>query len=146
MKLEIKKTEYKHMSEVIQLLKGISPYFPQEDTYESIWKSFVGQTNIHTRVIIYKGLVVGYGAIIIETKIRGNKLGHIEDIVSHKDFRNQGIGATIVNTLFEIASTQGCYKVVLQCNPNQLGFYEKCSFKTGGHAMKKFAVKGKDII
>ena len=36
--------------------------------------------------------VVGYGSIFIQINIRGGKIGHIEDITVHPDFRKKGIG------------------------------------------------------
>lgn len=127
------------MEEVVELLKGLSPYSPSKDKYDSIWASFNNQTNIYSRVAIHKDMVVGYGAIIIEGKIRGGKLGHIEDIVSHPNFRWQNIGSTIVKTLYDIAITKNCYKVTLHCNNDQANFYEKSLFKIAGCSMQRFS-------
>ena len=85
MNFQIETTRREHMEEVVELLKGLSPYSPSRDKYDSIWSSFNSQTNVYSRVAMHKDVVVGYGAIIIEEKIRGGKLGHIEDIVSHRE-------------------------------------------------------------
>ena len=138
MNFQIETTRREHMEEVVELLKGLSPYSPPRDKYDSIWSSFNSQTNVYSRVAIHKDVVVGYGAIIIEEKIRGGKLGHIEDIVSHPNFRWQKIGGTIVKTLYEIAITNNCYKLTLHCGNDQAGFYEKCLFKIAGCSMQKF--------
>ena len=42
---------------------------------------------------------MGYGSIVIETKIRGGKMGHVEDIVSHSLFRKKGIGKAVVDSI-----------------------------------------------
>tara|TARA_B100000029_G_C16767932_1_gene664388 strand:+ start:67 stop:456 length:390 start_codon:yes stop_codon:yes gene_type:complete len=127
------------MEEIVGLLKEISPYSPTKDAYENIWAAFYNQPNLYSRVAIHEGMVVGYGAIIIERKIRGGKLGHIEDIVSHPNFRGQNIGATIVKTLYRIAKNKGCYKVALHCSRDQAGFYEKCLLKIAGYSMQRFS-------
>ena len=138
MNVKIIDTKRQHMEEIIQLLQNISPQYPKKELYEDIWTSFIEQPNVYSCVAINKSIVVGYGALVIEAKIRGGKLGHIEDIASHNSFKKRGIGTAIVKYLFEIAKTKGCYKTVLQCKENQVGFYKKCFFKTGGLAMQKF--------
>ncbi len=39
----------------------------------------------------------------------------------------------MVNFLAELASKSGCYKVILDCEASNTGFYEKCGF-SGGHS------------
>ena len=82
--------------------------------------------------------IVGYGLILIATNIRGGKIGHIEDIVSHSNYKNKSIGRIIVNSLFDIAKEEGCYKVVLQCKEHNVVFYEKCNYEQSGVAMQRF--------
>jgi glucosamine-phosphate N-acetyltransferase len=72
--------------------------------------------------------VVGYGCLVVEQKIRGGRLGHIEDIVSHSNYHQQGLGKQIVTQLVKIAKQEGCYKVVLNCRLQNEGFYKKCGF------------------
>ena len=55
-------------------------------------------------------------------------VGHIEDIVSHKDYRGQNLGLIIIDTLKHIGKGQGCYKIILDCSEKNVGFYEKCGF------------------
>ena len=138
---DIIETKREHMEQVVEILKGLSPYAPPKVSYENIWETFEKQHNVYSRVAIHRGSVIGYGAIVIEQKIRGGTVGHIEDIVSHSDFRRKSIGATIIKALCKIADTKGCYKVTLHCKSDQLAFYEKCSFKIGGQGMQKFNTK-----
>ena len=134
-------TKREHMDDVIQILKEISPYSPSKESYDNIWTVFNKQPNVYSRVAIYKASIVGYGVIIIEHKIRGGKVGHIEDIVSHSDFRRRNIGASIVKSLCDIAYSKGCYKVTLHCKNEQVAFYKKCLFKIGGRGMQKFNIE-----
>ena len=135
---DLTETKREHMDEVIQILKGISSYSPPKGSYDNIWATFNNQPDVYSRVAAYKGSVVGYGVIIVETKIRGGKVGHIEDIVTHSNFRLKNIGASIIKSLCEIANTKGCYKVTLHCKKEHVAFYEKCFFKIGGTGMQKF--------
>ena len=74
--------------------------------------------------------LVGSGTIIIEPKIihGGKSVGHIEDLVVHPNYRNQGIAQTILNKLVDY-SKRDCYKVILNCNPNMEPFYNRSGFE-----------------
>lgn len=54
--------------------------------------------------------------MIIETKIRGGRKGHIEDIVTHPKFRKKQIGSNIIYNLLKIVKKKECYKISLVCN------------------------------
>ena len=70
------------MTAVIEILQSISDYRPDEKDYDHIWDEVQSQTNYFGLVALDgKVDVVGYGSIFIERKIRGGKMGHIEDIV-----------------------------------------------------------------
>ena len=127
MNIEIKKIQKKHMNEVIDMLhKNMSEYIPPEEKLNEIWNFFSSQSNVHALVATIDDIVVGYGSIVIETKIRGGKTGHIEDIVSHSSYREKGIGKTIVSKLTDIAKKKGCYKVALLCKEHNIDFYKSC--------------------
>ena len=90
----------KHMEQVILLLQNMSVYLPPKDSFNDIWESFINQPNVHSVVAIEnEEVVVGYGAVVIETKIRGGKMGHIEDIVSHPLNSNVDKIMFIINSL-----------------------------------------------
>ena len=131
---KIKKTD---ISFVIELLQSISKYNPSKSEYSKIWNKFKGQKNVHALVALINNKVVGYGSIVIETKIRGGKMGHIEDIVSHKNFRKSGIGKAIVDNLFVVAKKKSCYKVALQCKKHTISFYKKCGYKKNAITMQR---------
>ena len=126
------------MNAVIQLLQSISEFKPSKSCFSSIWESFNKQSNVHSLVAVMDSQIVGYGSIVIETKIRGGKKGHIEDIVSHSLFRKKNIGKGILDALFDVAKANDCYKVTLESNEDNLKFYEKCGYKIGGIALQKF--------
>ena len=74
--------------------------------------------------------LLGSGTIIIEPKIihGGKSVGHIEDLVVHPNYRNQGIAQTILDKLVDY-SKKDCYKVILNCNPNLESFYKMAGFE-----------------
>ncbi len=84
--------------------------------------------------------VVGAGTIIIEPKlVHGcSNVGHIEDVVVDQNYRSQKIGQQIINYLVNMAKVSNCYKVILDCSENNIGFYEKCGFNNTNNQMSLY--------
>jgi len=130
--------ERNHLVQVIALLQNISEFLPGVDGHDEIWLRHSDQSNVFSIVAQQSdGFVVGFGTLLLESKIRGGKTGHIEDIVTHPDFRGLGIGRSIVESLTLLAGDEQCYKVTLHCKPHNTSFYEKSGFKIGGASMQK---------
>ena len=128
-----------HMTAVVDMLhQGLSEYRPPKEQFNEIWHDFKGQNHLHARVAIFKEQVVGYASLTLTTTIRGGKLGHIEDVVSHPDHQRQGIGKALIHNLSELGKELGCYKIVLCCKAHNIDFYRKCGFETTGVSMEQF--------
>ncbi len=134
----IRKINRSDMPAIIELLQFLSEFKPLQSEYSEIWNEFNHQNNVYAVVAVIGEKIVGYGSIVVETKIRGGKMGHIEDIVSHTSFRKRGIGKAIIDALLKIAKEKGCYKVALQCKKHNILFYEKCDYEVSGVAMQHF--------
>lgn len=80
-----------------------------------------------TFVAVKDSKVVGTASLIIERKFihRGGLVGHIEDVAVRADLQKQGIGACLVQYVISAALGEGCYKVILNCAPDRMGFYIK---------------------
>lgn len=139
--ISIEKIQRRDIIDVIELLQEISEFKPQMRQMDEIWEIFRSQKNVHGIVAKIDSQIVGYGCILIESKIRGGKLGHIEDIVSHPAFRKLGVGKEIVDHLCKIGQHLNCYKISLQCNKDNLEFYRKCGFDRESHAMNRLFVE-----
>ena len=85
-------------------------------------------------------IIVGSGTIIYEPKIihGGSYTGHIEDIVIHENYRNNGISKIIINKLIEYGKEKGCYKIILDCVIELENFYIKSGFEKKGLYMAKY--------
>ena len=66
-------------------------------------------------------------------------VGHLEEIVVAEKYRNIRLGLRMVQLLKQLALDLGCYKVILDCDEDVVGFYEKCSFVTKGIQMGCYA-------
>lgn len=77
------------------------------------------------------GRVVGSATLLIERKFihQCGSIGHIEDVVTNKDYRGQGVSSILIRRLLEKAKAFGCYKVILDCPKRLLAFYERFDFK-----------------
>jgi glucosamine-phosphate N-acetyltransferase len=127
-----------HFEAVVSLLKELSAFEPSPEIYDEIWTSFSSQPNSFPLVALSEDEVVGFAVLLVEGKVRGGKMGHIEDVVSHPNFRGLGVGRFLISELTDIASKMGCYKVALHCQEHNVGFYEKCGFNSNGSSMQKF--------
>ena len=139
MKTNIIPIEKKHMNEVINILQSISEFKPSLDEYNKIWDKFNQIPNNFGIIALNQNhKVVGYGSIILEYKIRGGIMGHIEDIAVHKDFYKMGIGKKIINYLLDFAKENNCYKVSLSSQEHNIDFYKKLSLYKTGYTLTKF--------
>ncbi|GJQ09467.1 hypothetical protein GpartN1_g3744.t1 [Galdieria partita] len=77
-----------------------------------------------------KSTVVASGTLLVELKFlhECQSVGHIEDIIVSKLYRGLGLGKVLIETLVQEAKNRNCYKVILNCSPGNVGFYEKCNF------------------
>ena len=100
-----------------------------ETTFDELER--VGCTRIVVILDIGQNRVIGAGTMFIEQKFvhECGRCGHIEDIVVDNTYRGKNLGLRLINVLRELASINGCYKVILDCSDSNVKFYEKCGFK-----------------
>jgi glucosamine-phosphate N-acetyltransferase len=76
------------------------------------------------------GQVVGATTLLVEKKFihKGGLVGHIEDVAVRKGYEGRGVGGSLVKAAVELAEELACYKCILDCKDEVLGFYEKLGF------------------
>jgi glucosamine-phosphate N-acetyltransferase len=84
------------------------------------------------------GELIGSITILIEQKFihDGAKVGHIEDVVTRKEYEGRGVGKALVIKALDFAKQKRCYKVVLDCSRRNVQFYEKLGFKQHDVSMR----------
>lgn len=127
----------KDLMKIIEMLQSISSFYPSLNEIDKIWESFIMQDHVYGFSFFIHDEIVGYGVIVFETKIRGGKIAHIEDIVVSQFYRGKGLGKKIIEFLTDNAKNNDCYKISLSCNTNNIIFYEKCGFVSNGNTMAK---------
>ena len=109
------------------------------DSFASLinfWSSQKG-TYFITVVQDPSGNVVACGTLFIECKLIHDcgKVGHIEDIAVRGDQQGLKLGKHIIACLTAIAKSMNCYKVILDCDEKNVGFYKKCGYSDCGVEM-----------
>lgn len=135
--MDVRRIKKEDMKKVIELLQSISFFYPDPNNCNEIWSSFIAQDHVSGFVFSIREEIVGYGAIVYETKIRGGMMAHVEDVAVNKHYRNSGIGKKIIQYLIDDANQKGCYKISLSCKSTNIPFYEKCGFISDGFTMVK---------
>lgn len=77
----------------------------------------------------------------------GRSYGLIENVVTHRDFRNRGFGRQVLLQAADLAWAADCYKVMLMTGskkPETLNFYLGAGFKQSktGFQMRRVPVRG----
>jgi glucosamine-phosphate N-acetyltransferase len=81
--------------------------------------------------VVDGGEIAGTTTLLVEQKFihGGGIVGHIEDVAVGRRFEGQGVGSALVRAGLEKAKELGCYKVILDCKPELVGFYERMGFR-----------------
>ena len=90
-------------------------------------------------VIENDGELIATGTIFFERKFIYNLciLCHIEDVCVKKEFRSHGFGKQIICHLISRSKEKDAYKITLDCNEMNVGFYKKCGLEQRGVQMSQ---------
>lgn len=82
-------------------------------------------------IVKVDNIMAGTVTLLIEPKFIHNLsyVGHIEDVVVDKNYRSYGLGRILVEYAINVAKEYSCYKILLDCNNGNTGFYNKFGFK-----------------
>lgn len=86
---------------------------------------------VRTFVAELDGRVVGTASLLLEPKFihAGGRVAHVEDVSVQRELQRQGIGTALLEHLIGEARRQGCYKVILNCQPPLAAFYTRLGFR-----------------
>ncbi len=134
-KITFRNIEREDLDDVFRLLQQLTEIDYSDMDLDECWTYFKSDSNNGT-VGIYEDKIVAYGSIVIEHKIRGEKAGHIEDIVVDESVRGLNFGVKLIEELIKVAKYYNCYRVTLLCDESLSKFYEKNNLTQNGIAMK----------
>ncbi|MFZ5988231.1 MAG: GNAT family N-acetyltransferase [Bacillota bacterium] len=132
----IKFDELQGLLELYRHLNSKDPELAVNESLKGLWKDIFEDPNMYYLVIEEDGkLVSSCVLVIVRNLTRGAKpYALIENVVTHKDYRNKGYGTSILERAVEIAKDKSCYKVMLMTGRKEestLRFYEKAGFERG---------------
>jgi len=126
---ELKAEDYKGYLELLSQLSLVGNITEKEFLYQYIQ---IIKNHNHYIIVIEddKSNIAGCCTLLIEPKFLHNcgYVGHIEDVVIHQNYRKYGLGSIIINHMLALGKSKGCYKIILDCKPNNVPFYEKNGF------------------
>lgn len=132
----IRADERSGLLDLYQHLNSDEPPLPEDDVLNQVWHEFITDPKIWCVVGEIDGhLVASCTLVIIPNLTRGARpYGLIENVVTHSEYRQKGIGNSLLRYALHLAWEQNCYKVMLLTGRKQeetLRFYEKAGFKRG---------------
>ena len=124
---------------VLSLYRHLHPHDPPLDTAtaESTWSMLIASQFMTVIVAETEDLLVSSCTLAIVPNLsRGARsYGVIENVVTHPDYRRQGLGRRVLAHALDIAWQADCYKVHLATGSKReatLRFYEGAGFERGG--------------
>jgi len=130
---EIKEDELNELLELYSHLHSSDEPLPRINVVKAIWHEIQTNPNLQYFGFYIDGRLVSSCTIsIIPNLTRGCRpYGIIENVVTHKDFRNKGYGSDILGHALGYAWSRNCYKVMLQTGKKDeatFRFYESVGF------------------
>ena len=101
------------------------------------WKTLRQDPNQHFFGAYWNGALVSTCTLIVVPNLtrRLRPYGLIENVVTHPDYRQRGLGTGLLKHALTTAWERGCYKAMLLTgskNEETLRFYEQAGFERGG--------------
>jgi glucosamine-phosphate N-acetyltransferase len=95
------------------------------------------EKNNHIFVMEENNIIIGSASCFIETKLIHNfgKVAHIEDVIISNKQKGKGLGKQMIEYCIRFAEKYNCYKIILDCDDDNVIFYNKCGFKRKGNMM-----------
>ncbi|BAY10119.1 GNAT family N-acetyltransferase [Calothrix sp. NIES-2098] len=132
----ITRNELPQLLSLYQHLNPADAPLPDEHILQSMWDEIINDPRLFYIVGDNAGkLVSTCNLAIVPNLTRGARsYGIIENVVTHTDYRKQGLGTQVLRYALNIAWQQKCYKVMLLTSSKReetLRFYEQAGFKRG---------------
>ena len=144
---ELNESDLESLIKLYEQLDGANGNYSAEDARQ-IWKSEIeGNKKLKYFGAVENGKVIStcYVLIIPNLTRLGSSIAFVENVVTDKDYRGQGLGRKVMEKAIDFAREKNCYKVILQSGSwrkEAHQFYENLGFD--GESKKAFIMKLKD--
>jgi GNAT superfamily N-acetyltransferase len=126
------------LGEVLSLYRHLHPDEQMDEAKaERVW-SLLLSSDVTTVIVVQAGnrLVSSCTLAIVPNLSRGGRsYAVIENVVTHADYRRQGLGRRVLEHATDLAWKEDCYKIILATGSQRestLRFYEGAGFQRGG--------------
>jgi GNAT superfamily N-acetyltransferase len=134
----IRPIAHHELQALLTLYQYLHPDEPPLDATEhsKLWEQIWSDDRLHYFVADIDGALVSTCTLTIIPNLTrsARPYGLIENVVTHPDYRKQGLGKQILHYALNKAWEQNCYKVMLLTGSKReetLRFYENAGFKRG---------------
>jgi GNAT superfamily N-acetyltransferase len=126
------------LASLVELYQYLNPEDPPvgEQTLAVVWDQFIHDPKI-TCIVVEDGgqLIASCTLVMVPNLTRSARpYGLIENVITHPDYRHQGIGKQMLQYALNLAWEQNAYKVMLLTGRNDekvFQFYENAGFQRG---------------
>ncbi|WP_375774997.1 GNAT family N-acetyltransferase [Bradyrhizobium sp. ma5] len=127
------------LPELLELYRHLHPHDPELETVaaERVWSNLLASSFMTVVVAQAAELLVSSCTLAIVPNLSrgGRSYAVIENVVTHADYRRQGLGRRVLAHALDVAWQADCYKVLLATGSKRettLRFYEEAGFERGG--------------
>jgi GNAT superfamily N-acetyltransferase len=122
--------------ELYRHLHAVDAPLPDNDQLQQVWHDILSDPKLYCLVGEWEGkLIASCVLAILPNLTRGARpYGLIENVVTHAEFRQKGIGTKLLRYALQLAWEKNCYKVMLLTGSKReetLRFYEQAGFRKG---------------
>lgn len=130
----IRADELDALLELYKHLHAKDDPLPQREQVCSVWQSMLSNPGLHCFVIEHGGRLVSSCTLAIVPNLTraARPYGLIENVVTHAEYRQRGLGTAVLRHALHTAWQANCYKVMLltgRKDPAVHRFYENAGFR-----------------
>lgn len=133
----VREATYEDHDVVIELMQHLNPDDPvlTDSISRGMFAEILESKNFTIMVAVKSTTIVGTCYLNVIPNLTRGALPYaiIENVVTHPEFRRQGIGKALISHALNLAKSAGCYKVMLLTGGDisVQKFYEKCGMQSG---------------
>lgn len=134
----IRQADEKDLDSVLLLYSHLLDTFkkPDDEVLQKTWREIISDPRMHLFILETDGTPVSMCVLSIIPNLTygARPYGLIENVVTRREYRNNGYGTELLVTVLDYAWQQGCYKVMLltgRKEPSVFRLYEKVGFVRG---------------
>ncbi|MGN0594696.1 MAG: GNAT family N-acetyltransferase [Hominimerdicola sp.] len=107
----------------------------RDQKLEDLWNTITNDRNHHIIVCEKGGKIVSSCVCVIIPNLTHNQRPYafIENVITHKDYRNKGLATACLDYAKEIALKENCYKMMLLTGSKKdstLNFYRRAGYNS----------------